>query len=219
MVAALQEALPAWDPVQWIVNRVRNEPALSPSQEGFDFEQISARKIATALSNGTLRIQDSLGNEVPITQTPDGATAHVIKSPSMTLDEFLADPQCYFFFFPANKDGPDVVFWIRSSAGTWYAVFIQSKYYQNKISGRATLTAARTGIGKGTLAAQHRRLQVFFPFMGATCTTDEAVLTSSCNRNNDVYLYLCHENDGGRVLGGDVCQQLLAVKWTRRTAP
>ena len=74
------------------------------------------------------------GNMVPISLTPDGAAALVIKSPSMTLDEFLATPQCTHMFLPANKDGPDMVFWIMSSDETWYAVFVQSKYYQDKIS-------------------------------------------------------------------------------------
>ena len=133
VVKAIQLSMP-WDPIQWIVNRITNEPAISASQQGFDSEQISARKLAVALSNGTVRIHDWEGNMVPISLTPDGAAALVIKYSSMTLDEFLATPQCTHMFLPANKDGPDMVFWIMSSDETWYAVFVQSKYYQDKIS-------------------------------------------------------------------------------------
>jgi hypothetical protein len=218
MVKAIQRSM-HWDPIQWIMNRITNEPAMSASQQGFDFEQICARKLAMALSNGSLRFLATGGTEVLISETPDGATAHVIKSPSMTLDEFLDTPQCTHMFLPANKDGPDVVFWIKSSDETWYAVFVQSKYYKNKISGKETETAAKTVLNKGTLGAQHRRLQVFFPFMGATCAGSMHLLTSSCDRNGNVYMYLDRANEGKRVLGDDVCKQLLAAKKQRKSAP
>eukprot|EP00549_Striatella_unipunctata_P000050 CAMPEP_0118715742 /NCGR_PEP_ID=MMETSP0800-20121206/27070_1 /TAXON_ID=210618 ORGANISM="Striatella unipunctata, Strain CCMP2910" /NCGR_SAMPLE_ID=MMETSP0800 /ASSEMBLY_ACC=CAM_ASM_000638 /LENGTH=257 /DNA_ID=CAMNT_0006621997 /DNA_START=197 /DNA_END=970 /DNA_ORIENTATION=+ len=218
LVKALQLSM-HWDPVQWIVNRIVNEPAISASRQGFDFEQISARKLAMALSNGTMLVRDFDGNTIPISLTPDGATAHVIKAPLMTLDEFLATPQCTHMFLPANKDGPDVVFWIQSSDGTWYAVFVQSKYYKDKITGKKTVSAASTILNKGTLGAEYRRLQVFFPFTGATCTTNPDLLRFSCDREHNVYMYLDNENEGKRVLGEDVCSQLLAVKKQRTEVP
>ena len=55
--------------------------------------------------------------------------------------------------------------------------------------------------------------------MGATCTGSPSLLSSSCDQGNNVYMYLDHENEGKRVLGDDVGEQLLAVKKQRKNAP
>ena len=219
MVSALQKAMD-WDPTRWIVDRITNEPGINASQHGIDFEQVSARKLAMALSNGTISIQDSSRNDVKISKAPNGATVGIIKATkSMSLDDFLSTPQCTHMFLPANKDGPDVVFWMMSADDIWYAVFLQSKFYKDKISGQSTVAAVKTVLKKGNLGSQYRRLQVFFPFLGATCTAKPNVLHPWCDKGNNVYIYLHYENDGKRVLGDDVCEQLYAVKKQRADAP
>lgn len=95
----------------------------------------------------------------------------------------------------------------------------QSKFYKDKISGKATVAMVNTVLNKGTLGPQYRRLQVFFPFMGATCTEHPDLLLPWCNDRNDVFLYLHHENEGEQVLGDDVCDQLRDAKKKRAKAP
>ena len=132
-----------WDPVGWIVARM-HQPVISAAQQGFDFEQVAGRKLSTSLSNGEFQIRDSKGAPVPVIEAPDEATALVVKATELTMDQFLATPQCAHIFLPANKDGPDVVFWQRCAGSIWYVVFIQAKFYKNKISGQATKAAAKT---------------------------------------------------------------------------
>ena len=79
LVKALQLTMDC-DPVQWIVNKIVNEPAISASQRGFDFAQITARKLAMALNNGTVLIRVVDANIASISSTPDGATAFVSSS-------------------------------------------------------------------------------------------------------------------------------------------
>ena len=84
---------------------------LSAAQQGYDFEQIASRKIATALKDGTLSIPDGAGNTVSIVRAPHEKTATTLKAAeNFTLEDFLNVRQTQSIFLPANKDGPDVVF-------------------------------------------------------------------------------------------------------------
>jgi hypothetical protein len=96
--------------VAWLVKRMSN---LSTAQQGYDFEQIAVRKVAAALLEGTLSITNTGEEALTVSKVPDpqtGTTATA--SATLTLEEFLWRPQTTTMFLPANKNGPDVVFWV-----------------------------------------------------------------------------------------------------------
>ena len=202
-----------WDPVTWIASRMS---ALSSAQQGYDFEQVAARKVAAGLKLGLLHIQDA-GKPVPVTTAPDPETATtVMASPSVTLDDFLRCPQTLTMLLPANKDGPDVVFWVLCSNERWYAVLIQAKYYQTKICGKMTVAAVET-ISKPLLHGV-AALRIFFPFTGATCTAKPDLLKDRVD-GMDNFMYLDCDNAGGKILGKDLCDTLWRMKNKRKNVP
>ena len=203
-----------WDPVKWIVSRMSTASA---AQQGYDFEQVAARKVAAALLEGKLDIQDANGKSLSITEGPDAQTATTVSSGSLTLDEFLGNAQTRAMFLPANKDGPDVVFWVLCDNGKWYAVLIQAKYYKTKISGQKTVAAVDT-LYKPPLPKGVAALRIFFPFMGATCSSDPTLLEDEVD-GDDNYMYLDHENAGHVVLGADLCTALEDLKDNRNEVP
>ena len=108
---------------------------------------------------------------------------------------------------------------MECSGGIWYAVFIQAKYYKKKITGKAAKAAAKTVTKRQKLHKKFRRLKVFFPFMGATCSAQEDLMETSTATNNDMHLYLDCTNAGKDVLGVDVCKQLSVTKEKRKDPP
>eukprot|EP00978_Attheya_sp_CCMP212_P033567 scaffold135939_cov112-Attheya_sp.AAC.1 len=69
LVRAARAALKdKWDPVSWVVSRMSN---LSAAQQGYDFEQICARKVAAALLGNKLHIIDDTGKSLSVERAPD----------------------------------------------------------------------------------------------------------------------------------------------------
>jgi hypothetical protein len=215
LVRAARDAYGAgWDPVTWLINRAYQA---SPAQAGFDFEQIAARKVATALGNETLEIKDENGVVQEVKRVLDAQIATtVVASKFETLDGFLENPQTTTIFLPANKDGPDAVFWALCSNGRWCIVLIQAKYYSKAITGGKTLDAYKT-LWKPQIPDRLFVLRIFFPFMGATCSSDPDVFKNRFDEKGG-YIYLDKDNAGNCVLGADVREKLLNIK-KRKNAP
>jgi len=197
-----------WDPVKWIVSRTET---LHASQQGIDFEQIAARQVAQAYSLGTLSFA---GKDIETAPDPKLATT-LTASKEVTLEDFLQTPQTAAFFLPANKDGPDVVFWMMCKNGEHVAVLIQAKYYAQKISGKKTKAAVETVMKSVVLPNGSSVLRIFFPFEGATYTSDPNLLNNK-ELGDGAFLYLDKDNDGNKVLGDDLCRQLLQLKTKRK---
>mmetsp|Transcript_12461 Transcript_12461/g.27452 ORF Transcript_12461/g.27452 Transcript_12461/m.27452 type:complete len:107 (-) Transcript_12461:21-341(-) len=58
-------------------------------------------------------------------------------------------------------------------------------------------------------------LRIFFPFEGATYTSDPNLLNNK-ELGDGAFLYLDKDNDGNKVLGDDLCRQLLQLKTKRK---
>ena len=206
-----------WNPVKWILGRSSD---LSAAQQGFDFEQVAARKVATALKDNVLRIKDDQGATLTVDMVPDEYTAITIKaSKNFDLARFLQRPQTRTMFLPNNSDGPDVVFWVLCNGGQWYVVLIQAKYYQAAISGEKTGAAFDTVAKQLPGGCNAPALRIFFPFMGASYAANPALLVEHRMIGEDNYMYLDHKNAGAQVLGEHVCEALHRMKKKRKAAP
>ena len=97
-------------------------------------------------------------------------------------------------------------------------MLIQAKYYTKTITGKQTIAAVATVSKPVSVPTGSSVVRIFFPFMGAACTSDSSLLKHRVLHDGG-FLYLDKEIDGKKVLGDQLCQKLYRLKEKRKEPP